>query len=103
MGVKNLQGYFEKYGSDPPDPYFYRVAVRDLLIPGRKDTLIIDMNSCQNKFVSGLDLVCGGQFRQYKERWAEFVNKLSDLGVKVIFVTDGPTVTEKRDVWVQRR
>ena len=69
----------------------------------QKVTIIIDLQSCVRSVYNGLDLIGGGQFREYSSRWKTFITALYDAGISPIFVTDGPSPHSKRKTWVKRR
>ena len=108
MGVPGLQSYIE-YKS----PHgFYHVDVKKLSDDHRKhhaqessspSILIIDLQSCVRSVYNGLDLIGGGQFREYSCRWKQVITALTQAGIRPIFVSDGPIPPSKRQTWINRR
>ena len=107
MGVIRLESFVEQKCS--PDA-FYSVDMKMLAEQHRKSfknkskvNMIIDLQSCVRNVYEGLDLICGGQFKAYAERWHIFLKELSDSGICPIFISDGPPPPSKRQTWVKRR
>ena len=110
MGVPGLQSYVE---NNCPQA-FYNVDIKKLAAHHKKYrpksinqegkvTMIIDLQSCMRSVYDGLDLLGGGQFKEYSHRWKTFIESLREADICPVFVADGPVPQSKRQTWVARR
>ena len=110
MGVPGLQSYVE---NNCPQA-FYNVDIKKLAARHKKYrpksinqegkvTMIIDLQSCVRSVYDGLDLLGGGQFKEYSHRWKTFIESLREADICPVFVTDGPVPQSKRQTWIARR
>ena len=110
MGVPGLQSYVE---NNCPQA-FYNVDIKKLAARHKKNrpksinhegkvTMVIDLQSCVRSVYDGLDLLGGGQFKEYSHRWKTFIESLKEAHICPVFVTDGPVPQSKRQTWVARR
>ncbi|XP_049812340.1 constitutive coactivator of peroxisome proliferator-activated receptor gamma-like [Schistocerca nitens] len=104
MGVKGLQTYCADNCSDVCE----RVNIEHLSqqyqnTTGRSPTIVVDGPSCLRRIYGNNSWVCGGQFKQFVENCCGFVDRFQNVGIKLVFFFDGPTVNEKRETWIQRR
>lgn len=110
MGVPGLQSYVENHCPQG----FYHADIKKLADRHRKlrpksidkenkVTMVIDLQSCVRSVYEGLDIIGGGQFKEYSNRWEIFIASLKEAGICPVFVTDGPIPESKRQTWVQRR
>ena len=100
MGIRNLESYIEERTSGVRrDVNIIKVAEKS----PRSNVLIIDLNCVLRSSYSNLDLVNGGDFAHFQERWNKFIKNLEKAGIEPIFCIDGPTYDDKRVVWLNRR
>lgn len=103
MGIRNLQTFVE---NDCPGA-FYDVDIGELaraaVYQGIEPVIIVDAYNIVGHLYRQLDWVSGGQFREFTEHLAQFIQGFSSLGIKLIFVGDGSCQTDKRDEWIKRR
>eukprot|EP00092_Neocalanus_flemingeri_P003391 GFUD01003632.1.p1 GENE.GFUD01003632.1~~GFUD01003632.1.p1 ORF type:complete len:609 (+),score=165.52 GFUD01003632.1:55-1881(+) len=106
MGIRGLQSFLEK---ECPGG-FYEVKIAELAAAhkystGSQPIVVVDTMSCINMIyiTSGLDWVCGGQFKEYVEAWGHFIESFLRLGIRLVFVLDGSSQVAKRQEWVRRR
>ena len=103
MGIRNLQTFVE---NDCPGA-FYDVDIGELarvaVYQGIEPVIIVDAYNIVRHLYGELDWVSGGQFREFTEHLAQFIQGFSGLGIKLIFVGDGSCQTDKRDEWIKRR
>ena len=51
-----------------------------------------------------MDLVNGGDFGHFQQRWKKFIRKFEEAGIELIFVLDGPICPpDKRLTWIRRK
>lgn len=65
--------------------------------------VVVDGSSCIRHLYGDLEWIGGGQLKQYGEKAQFFVRQFANLGIRLVFFFDGPTVEEKRRTWVERR
>ncbi|XP_053690968.1 uncharacterized protein LOC128739500 [Sabethes cyaneus] len=72
--------------------------------PSSTPLIVVDLKSLCGS-ISGADrpgLLCGGRFELVYRQLDEFFGRLTTLGVKLVFVSDGPTRPSRFDCWMQR-
>lgn len=106
MGIRGLQSYLET--NCPESCQTVRIA--DLAEDFRRQNpncpspvIVVDGMGCLQKMYGDRLWVMGGQWSEYMEQWSLLVNRLNQIGVKVVFFFDGTTVATKRERWVERR
>ena len=106
MGVRGLETYIEERCRGTA---FYEVDIVELArkaTSSSEATLVVDLMSCVKKFyveIAGLDVICGGQIKQYVDFLRRFVERFRAVGIRLVFVVDGPSQSSKRETWVKRR
>ena len=56
----------------------------------RSNVLVIDAQNVQHQFAHGFDWFCGGQHSEVEARVRRFVSALVEIGVRPVFVINGP-------------
>ncbi|XP_034240984.1 constitutive coactivator of peroxisome proliferator-activated receptor gamma-like [Thrips palmi] len=103
-----IQG-FETYLLNSHKPACPRVLIKDLVSEYRVDTgaeaavAILDTNILIRQCLDDLDVVAGGQFREYKANLLRYVKRLTDLGVSPVFFLDGHVEEGKMRCWRDRK
>ena len=106
MGVSGLESFVETH---PGRKACYPVNLATLaqsLPPEDPRVIVVDLSCCLRYFYhewGGLDLVCGGQHREYRDHVLKvLVEKFEALSITPVFVRDGVALRSKRDTWVRR-
>ena len=94
MGVQRLTTYIhnecpETYGQHSIDKIVQYAVHHD----NKKPIIVVDLNAsirCFYKFIGNLDFICGGQTRQLYNCVKEIISKFDEIGIRLIFVIDGP-------------
>ena len=106
MGIPGVESYIERrcHGTA-----FYSVDIAEMAAKKRgspssetNPILVVDLMSCLKKFyvdVAALDVICGGQNKEWLDFLSKFVARFRSLGIDLVFVNDGPTQTSKRETW----
>ena len=103
MGIPGVESYIERrcHGTA-----FYSVDIAELAAKrtsrSEKAVLVVDLMSCLKQFYidsAALDVVCGGQHKEWLAFLSQFVARFRSLGIELVFVFDGPTQTGKRETW----
>lgn len=101
MGIQYLQSFVKN------ECGARTVNIRDLakekLNQGLSPTIIVDLFNIGYSLYGNLDWVNGGQFKEYRERVAEFIQAFKSAGIKLIFVCDGTVQLDKKEEWIKRR
>ena len=108
MGVKGLESFVEAH---PGAGLCYPVDLRQFAASLNGDgvpVVVVDLMSLNSHLYhsqGGLELLCGGQHRQFRDNVLKvFVDKLKACSLHPIFVRDCYTTpTDKRETWVRRR
>ncbi len=127
MGVPGLESYAEQNGGEGQGqgrrgsgggsrPFFYRVSISDLVsqwrqsnnqdASSRQAVIVVDLMGCLRKLYleqGCLELLCGGQHREYLEVWRDVLRRFRECGAELAFVYDGATRAGKRPEWSRRR
>ena len=108
MGIPGVESYIERRCRGTA---FYPVDIAEMAAKRkrRRDSpsetnpiLVVDLMSCLKKFyvdVAALDVICGGQNKEWLDFLSQFVARFRSLGIDLVFVNDGPTQTSKRETW----
>lgn len=105
MGVQGLETFLLSYHKTACP----RVLIKDLVSEYRVDTgadtavAIIDTNILIRQCLEDLDVVTGGQFREYKANLLQYVKRLTDLGISPVFFLDGHVEEGKLRCWLSRK
>ena len=79
MGVSGLQTFMEETTpSSGENAYFYQVDIAQLCRNHPNPIIIVDVMSCMRKLyvdIGNLELICGGQHREYLEIWSWFIQR----------------------------
>ena len=106
MGIPGVESYIEGrcHGTA-----FYSVDIAEMADKKRRASssetnpvLVVDLMSCLKKFyvdVAALDVICGGQNKEWLDFLSQFVARFRSLAIDLVFVNDGPTQTSKRETW----
>lgn len=65
--------------------------------------IVVDGSNCIREIYGDLEWIGGAQLNQYAEKAKIFVNKFSEIGMRLVIFFDGPTIERKRRTWVERR
>ena len=67
--------------------------------------MVIDALNVQHHFAHGLDWFCGGQHSEVEARVRRFVTALVEMGVRPVFVLNGPGCVPEAKVaaWCERK
>jgi hypothetical protein len=65
--------------------------------------VVVDGSSCIRHLYGELEWIGGGQLKQFGDKAQDFVQHFTDLGIRLVFFFDGPTVEDKRKTWIERR
>ena len=103
MGIHFLQTYIENQVPESCVPSNIGEQCTKATSKGRSNVLIVDLMATVGKSYEGLNHFNGGDFAAFKERWKKFLQRCENVGIKLIFVTDGVNLKSKRQNWVRRR
>jgi len=102
MGIKGLLWYTRTQTNA-----CYDVDIRELSAEkkreGKDPVVLIDVMNCNRYIYKDLDWMCGGQYKEYLERWQQFLDSFKNAGIRLIMIMDGTCQESKRTTWIRRR
>ncbi|XP_026272715.1 constitutive coactivator of peroxisome proliferator-activated receptor gamma-like [Frankliniella occidentalis] len=105
MGIFGLESFLLKYLPNACP----RVKLEDLIKEYRRETgrtscvTVIDTNILIRQCLDDLDIVCGGQFAEYKINLLNYIGRLTALGISPVFFLDGSVDRGKMRCWMDRQ
>lgn len=70
---------------------------------GRDPEIVVDGHACMRKWYDGLDWTIGLEMQELIQRMRQFVESLTEMGVKLTFYFGGVHADHKYDVWRNRQ
>ncbi|XP_078714138.1 constitutive coactivator of peroxisome proliferator-activated receptor gamma [Lampetra fluviatilis] len=105
MGVKGLQSFVEGCVPGACEPVRLADLAESFKIkhPGETPCLVVDAPCCIRFWYTPQRWVQGGQWKEYLESLNNFLRRLADIGLHLVFFFDGSTQLPKRQEWARRR
>ncbi|XP_061414689.1 constitutive coactivator of peroxisome proliferator-activated receptor gamma [Lethenteron reissneri] len=105
MGVKGLQSFVEGCVPGACEPVRLADLAESFKIkhPGETPCLVVDAPCCIRFWYTPQRWVQGGQWKEYLESLNNFLRRLADIGLHLVFFFDGSTQQPKRQEWARRR
>uniref|UniRef100_S4RGL7 Family with sequence similarity 120B n=1 Tax=Petromyzon marinus TaxID=7757 RepID=S4RGL7_PETMA len=105
MGVKGLQSFVEGCVPGACEPVCLADLAESFKIkrPGETPCLVVDAPCCIRFWYTPQRWVQGGQWKEYLQSLDNFLRRLADVGLHLVFFFDGSTQQPKRQEWARRR